>query len=88
MRVRILLKMQFVSDYRQVGGFSSGIPISFTNKTDHLDITEILSKVAINNINQSTNQLIFVIILGFPLCSNIYSINTLKYALQEKIEDS
>jgi hypothetical protein len=47
-----------------------------------------LSKVAINNINQSTNQLIFVIILGFPLWSNIYSINTLKYALQEKIEDS
>ena len=32
--------------------FSSGTPISSTNKTDHHDITEILLKVALNTINQ------------------------------------
>ena len=36
--------------------FSSGSPVSSTNKTDRHDITEILLKVALNIINQ-TNQL-------------------------------
>jgi hypothetical protein len=31
--------------------FSSGTPVSSTNKTDRHDITEILLKVALNNIN-------------------------------------
>ena len=31
--------------------FSPVIPVSSTNKTDHHDITEILLKVALNNIN-------------------------------------
>jgi len=44
--------MKFVSDLRQVGGFLRGLRISSTNKTDHHDITEILLKVALNNINQ------------------------------------
>jgi hypothetical protein len=30
--------------------FSPGIPISSTNKTDRHDITEILLKVALNNM--------------------------------------
>jgi hypothetical protein len=30
--------------------FSSGTPVSPTNKTDHHDITEILLKVALNTI--------------------------------------
>jgi hypothetical protein len=30
--------------------FSPGTPVSFTNKTDHHDITEILLKVALNTI--------------------------------------
>ena len=30
--------------------FSPGIPVSFTNKTDRHDITEILLKVALNTI--------------------------------------
>jgi hypothetical protein len=30
--------------------FSPGIPVSSTNKTDRLDITEILFKVALNTI--------------------------------------
>jgi len=38
--------IKFVSDLWQVSGFSQGTPISSTNKTDHLDITEILLKVA------------------------------------------
>ena len=35
--------------------FSSGTPVSSTNKTDRHDITEILLKVALNTINQSIN---------------------------------
>jgi hypothetical protein len=31
--------------------FSPGTPVSFTNKTDHDDITEILLKVALSTIN-------------------------------------
>jgi hypothetical protein len=33
--------------------FSSDNPVSSTNKTDRHDITEILLKVALNNINQT-----------------------------------
>jgi hypothetical protein len=40
--------IKFVSDLRQVGGFSPGTPVSTTNKTDRHDITEILLKVALN----------------------------------------
>ena len=36
--------IKFVSDLRQVGGFSLYTPVSCTNKTDHQDITEILLK--------------------------------------------
>jgi hypothetical protein len=32
----------------------SGTPVSSTNKTDRHDITEILLKVALNSINQTT----------------------------------
>jgi len=41
--------IKFVSDLRQVGGFS-GTPVSSTNKTDHHDITEILLNVLLNTI--------------------------------------
>jgi hypothetical protein len=34
--------------------FSPGTPVSSTNKTDCHDITEILLKVALNTINQTT----------------------------------
>jgi len=34
--------------------FSPGLPVSSINKTDRHDITEILLKVALNTINQST----------------------------------
>ena len=43
--------IKFVSDSRQVIGFSPGTTISSTNKTDRHDITEILLKVALNTIN-------------------------------------
>ena len=33
--------------------FSPGTPVSSTNKTDDHDITEILSKVELNTINQT-----------------------------------
>ena len=41
----------FVSDLRQVSGFSSGTPVSSTNKSDRHDIAEILLKVALNTVN-------------------------------------
>ena len=36
--------IKFVNDTRQIGGFSSGAPISSTNKFDHHEKTEILSQ--------------------------------------------
>jgi hypothetical protein len=43
--------IKFVSDLRQVGGFFPGTPVSFKNKADRHNITEILLKVALNTIN-------------------------------------
>jgi len=43
--------IKFVSDLRQVSVFFKGTPISFTNKTDCHDITEILLKAALNTVN-------------------------------------
>ena len=37
--------------------FSPGPPVSSTNKTDGLDITELLLKVALITIKQTNNQL-------------------------------
>jgi hypothetical protein len=45
--------IKFVSDLWHVGGFSLGPPISFTNKTDHHDIAEILLEVALNTTKQT-----------------------------------
>ena len=58
--------IKFVSDLRQVGGFSPGTPISSTNKTDRYGITEILLKVVINTINQTkpTRKIIYVFFLS------------------------
>ena len=53
--------IMFVSELRQVSGFSPDTPVSSTNKTDHNDITEILLKVALNTINQTIRQ-------GEPKC--------------------
>ena len=52
--------IKFVSDLRQVGGFSAGPPVSSTNKTDRHDIAEILLKVALNK--QTNNQTIVEIL--------------------------
>jgi hypothetical protein len=40
---------------QQVGGFLRVVRVSFTNKTDHLDITEILLKVALNTTITTEN---------------------------------
>ena len=42
--------IKFVSDLRQVGGFSLGTPVYSTNNTDSHDINEILLRVALNTI--------------------------------------
>ena len=44
----------FVSDLRQVGGFSPGIPVSSINKTNSDYIAEILLKVGLSTINIHT----------------------------------
>jgi len=49
--------IKFVSDLRQVGGFSPGTPVSTTNKTDRHDITEILLKVALNHKPITTSNI-------------------------------
>ena len=36
--------------------FSPDTPVSSTNKTDRHDMTKVLLKVALNTINQLTNQ--------------------------------
>jgi hypothetical protein len=48
--------IKFVSDLRQVDGFSPGPPVSSTNKTDRYDITEILLKVALKTIKQTNKH--------------------------------
>ena len=48
--------IKFVSDLRQVCGFLPGPPVSFTNKTECHDITEILLKEALNTIKQTTKN--------------------------------
>jgi hypothetical protein len=45
--------------------FAPGTPVSFTNKTDCHDITEILLKVALNTITPLTLELSFPDIRGF-----------------------
>jgi hypothetical protein len=44
--------IKFVSDLRQVSGFSAGTPVSSNNKTDGYDIAEIYLNVALNTISQ------------------------------------
>jgi hypothetical protein len=50
---------------------SSGAPVSYTNKNDRQDITEILLKVALNTISQpdQTNLCVFGIQLAEILLS-------------------
>jgi hypothetical protein len=43
---------------RQVCGFFPGTPVSFTNKTDHHDITEILFKVVLNTMEPPNQQML------------------------------
>jgi hypothetical protein len=45
--------IKFVSDLRQVGGFLRVLLISFTKKTDHHEIAQILLKVALNTITHT-----------------------------------
>jgi hypothetical protein len=53
--------MKVISVFRATGlWFSSGTPVSSTNKFDHHDIAEILLKIAFNtNPNQTKPNLIF-----------------------------
>ena len=60
--------------------FSSGTPSSSTNKTDRHDIVEILLKVALNTINQPTNQNLIT-----KTWYTIISISEATYSLRQNI---
>jgi hypothetical protein len=49
MEKNVMKRLKFVSDFRQVDGFTPGSLVSFTNKTDCYVITEILLKVALKD---------------------------------------
>ena len=51
--------IKFVSDLRQVGGFSPGTPVSSINKTDRHDMTEILLKVALNTTTLINSVIVY-----------------------------
>ena len=55
--------IKFVSDLQQIGVFFPGPLFSSTNKTDSHDITEILLKVALNTIKQTSLHLPIYIVL-------------------------
>jgi hypothetical protein len=47
--------IKLVSDLLQVGGYLWVLPVFSTNKTDHHDITEIVSKVVLSTITIKQN---------------------------------
>ena len=60
--------------------FSTVTPVSSTNKTDrHDDITELLLKVALNNINKQTNNPYRVLVITIYFNSYIYVFNFKAY---------
>ena len=65
--------IKFVSDMWQIGGLFLGILVSSTNKTDHHDITEILLKVVLNTIKQSSIIVYFIVNTGLMLLSLIFN---------------
>ena len=56
--------IKFVSNLRQVGGFLL-TPVSFINKTDCRDITEILLKVTLSTIKPQNEKIYFKIVFFF-----------------------
>ena len=48
--------IKYVSDLRQIDGFSPGTPVLSTIKTDRHDITEILLIVALNTTKQTNKK--------------------------------
>ena len=48
--------IKFVSNLRQVGGFSPGTPLTSTKTTYRHDIAEILLKVALNTITLTPDK--------------------------------
>ena len=50
--------IKFVSDFVAGCWFSSGTTVSSTNNTDRHDITEIVLQRALNNINQTSNEIV------------------------------
>jgi len=53
--------IKFVNDLQFVDGFLPGTPVSSINKTDRLDIAEILLKAALNTIILTPYTLISLI---------------------------
>ena len=53
---RGVLNMSLCDQVCQLGGFLWILPVSYTNKTDCREITEILLKVALNTITLKMNK--------------------------------
>ena len=62
--------IKFVSDLR----FSTGTPVSSTDKTDCHDIAEILLEVPLNTIKQTNKQCNLTIFISW-ICPNYYSLD-------------
>jgi hypothetical protein len=45
--------------------FSPGTPVSYTNKTDHCNITEILLKVALNTMTIALTPFSYIVAASF-----------------------
>jgi hypothetical protein len=71
MMIRVKVKVILVKkeEYRKIvkvaatgQWFSPGTPVSFTNKTDRQDVTEILLKVELSTIKPNQTNLIIILI--------------------------
>jgi len=56
---------------------SPGPPVSFTNKTDHHDIAEILLKVALNTIKQTNKRHAFYFSFTVPTFNTTVTVSTM-----------
>ena len=70
--------IKFISD------LPPGTPVSFINKTDRHDITEILLKVSLNSINQSKPNQHFVQYIEIDMKVNCYY-NEVKWKTSHKV---
>ena len=75
--------IMFVSNLRQVGRFSLGTLISFTNKTDLHDVSEILLEVELNTINLTKLVLLWCHYYSFHVGSDCLEAGAFEAAIRQ-----